>query len=163
MHAMKDSILVAGGGIGGLAAALALANKGLKSIVLEQSPQFGEIGAGIQLAPNAFHAFDALGIGDRARKGAVFVDELLLMDAVADERIVGIPVGEKFRARFGNPYAVQHRADLHDALLDACRKSGRVDPRVSSRVARYEQDGNGVSVTLQSGERVEGAALIGAD
>jgi salicylate hydroxylase len=162
-HAMKDSVLIAGGGIGGLAAALALANKGMHSVVFEQSPQFGEIGAGIQLAPNAFHAFDALGIGERARKGAVFVDELLFMDAIADERIVGIPVGERFRKRFGNPYAVVHRADLHDALLDACRASGRVDLRVSSRVTRYEPAGNNVSAVLKSGERIEGAALIGAD
>jgi 2-polyprenyl-6-methoxyphenol hydroxylase-like FAD-dependent oxidoreductase len=160
---MKDSIIVAGGGIGGLAAALALANKGRRSIVLEQSAQFGEIGAGIQLAPNAFHAFDALGIGERARKGAVFVDELVLMDAAAGQRIVGIPVGERFRTRFGNPYAVVHRADLHDALLDACRARGLVDLRVSSRVSRYDHDGSGVIVSLASGERLEGAALIGAD
>jgi 3-hydroxybenzoate 6-monooxygenase len=161
---MKDSIvIVVGGGIGGLAAALALANKGRPSIVLEQSPQFGEIGAGIQLAPNAFHAFDALGIGDQARKGAVFVDELVLMDAVGGQRIVGIPVGERFRERFGNPYAVVHRADLHDALLDGCRASKLVDFRVSSRVTGYEQDGSSVTVSLASGERIVGAALVGAD
>ena len=160
---MKDSIIVAGGGIGGLATALALANKGRRSIVLEQSPQFGEIGAGIQLAPNAFHAFDALGIGERARKGAVFVDELVLMDAAGGERIVGIPVGERFRTRFGNPYAVVHRADLHDALLDGCRNSGLVDLRVSSRVTGYDQTGSNVTVALASGARIEGAALVGAD
>ena len=160
---MPDNFIIAGGGIGGLAAALALANKGRRSIVLEQSPALGEIGAGIQLAPNAFHAFDALGIGERARKGAVFVDELVLMDAVGGGRIAGIPVGERFRERFGNPYAVVHRADLHDALHDSCRESGLVELRVSSRVARYEQDGESVSVTLASGERVEGTALVGAD
>lgn len=160
---MKDAFIIAGGGIGGLAAALALANKGRRSIVLEQAPKLGEIGAGIQLAPNAFHAFDALGIGERARKGAVFVDELVLMDAVRGDRIVGIPVGERFRDRFKNPYAVVHRADLHDALHDACRESGLVELRVSNRVARYDQDGNGVTATLASGERVEGSALIGAD
>jgi 2-polyprenyl-6-methoxyphenol hydroxylase-like FAD-dependent oxidoreductase len=160
---MTAPIVIAGGGIGGLATALALANKGIASIVLEQSPQFGEIGAGIQLAPNAFHAFDALGIGERARKGAVFVDELVFMDAVKGERIVGIPVGERFRARFGNPYAVVHRADLHDALHDACKDNGRVDLRVSSKVSRYEQTGQAVTVTLASGDRVSGAALIGAD
>ena len=160
---MTGPVIIAGGGIGGLAAALALSNKGIASIVLEQSPQFGEIGAGIQLAPNAFHAFDALGIGEGARKGAVFVDELVLMDAVKGERIVGIPVDEQFRARFNNPYAVVHRADLHDALHDACKDSGRVDLRVSSKVVRYEQDGGAVRVTLASGETLSGAALIGAD
>lgn len=160
---MTAPVIIAGGGIGGLATALALANKDIPSVVFEQSPQFGEIGAGIQLAPNAFHAFDALGVGERARKGAVFVDELVFMDAVKGERIVGIPVGERFRARFGNPYAVVHRADLHDALHDACKDSGLVDLRVSSKVSRYEQTGNTVTATLASGDRVSGAALIGAD
>jgi salicylate hydroxylase len=160
---MRQPFLIAGGGIGGLACALALARKGVRSIVLEQSPKLGEIGAGIQLAPNAFHAFDALGIGEQARQGAVFVDELVLMDAVGGERIVAIPVGEHFRARFNNPYAVVHRADLHDALHDGCRKSELVELRVSSRVIHYDQDESGVAVALRSGERVEGAALVGAD
>ena len=156
-------MLIAGGGLGGLAAALALARKGRPSIVLEQAPQFGEIGAGIQIAPNAFHAFDMLGVGDEARMGAVFVDELVLMDAVKGERITAIHVGEEFRRRFGNPYAVVHRADLHDALLGACRRTGLVELRVNSRVESYEQDARGVTVCLASGQAIAGCALIGAD
>ena len=70
-------MIVAGGGIGGLAAALALARKGFRSVVLEQAPQFGEIGAGIQLAPNAWHALDALGVGALVKKEAVFIEHLL--------------------------------------------------------------------------------------
>ena len=163
MRLSDDLVLIAGGGLGGLAAALALARKGRRSIVLEQAQQFGEIGAGIQLAPNAFHSFDALGIGERAQRGAVFVDELVLMDAVGGERITSIPVGEPFRKRFGNPYAVVHRADLHEALLDACKESELVDLRVSSKVERYEQDNNGVRAILASGNKVSGAALVGAD
>jgi len=156
-------IVIAGGGLGGLAAALGLARKGRQTVVLEQAPQFAEIGAGIQLAPNAFHAFDTLGIGEVARRVAVLVDELVLMDAVAGERIIGIPVGEAFRNRFGNPYAVVHRADLHEALVEACRATGLVGLRVRARVDRYEQDANGVTVILQSGEHLSGCALIGAD
>ena len=84
MRAAQGSpMLIAGGGLGGLAAALALARIGCSSIVLEQASHFEEIGAGIQIAPNAFHAFDALGIGDAVRAGAVFVEELVLMDALA--------------------------------------------------------------------------------
>ena len=158
-----DAILIAGGGLGGLAAALGLARKGRRSIVFEQAHTFGEIGAGIQLAPNAFHSFDALGIGERAQRGAVFVDELVLMDAVGGGRIASIPVGEPFRKRFGNPYAVVHRADLHEALLDACKESKLVDLRVSSRVERYEQDAGSVSAILASGNKVSGTALVGAD
>jgi 3-hydroxybenzoate 6-monooxygenase len=104
-----------------------------------------------------------LGIGERAQRGAVFVDELVLMDAVGGERITSIPVGEPFRKRFGNPYAVVHRADLHEALLDACKESALVDLRVSSKVERFEQDNNSVRAILASGNKVSGAALVGAD
>src|SRR3954447_11839905 len=105
-------VLVAGGGIGGLAAALALARQGLPVRVLEQAAQIGEIGAGIQLGPNAFSAFDALGIGERARARAVFTERILMMDAVDESEVVNMPLGEAFRRRFGNPYAVTHRADM---------------------------------------------------
>ena len=156
-------ILIAGGGIGGLAAALGLARQGYRSIVLEQAPELGEIGAGIQLGPNAFHAFDYLGIGDAARAKAVYIDHLVLMDAMTEERIAAIPLDEPFRKRFKNPYAVVHRADLHAVLLAACRASERIELRTRSAVERYDQDGSSVTVTLMSGERVAGAALIGAD
>jgi salicylate hydroxylase len=159
----KDRFLIVGGGLGGLAAALALARIGRPSIVLEQAPQFGEIGAGIQLAPNAFTAFDFLGVGDLARKGAVFVDDLVLMDAPSGEHLVSIPLGDAFRKRFRNPYAVVHRADLHAVLLEACRASGVVDLRVSSRVTGYEPRLGGVTLQLQGGEPVVGAGAIGAD
>jgi 3-hydroxybenzoate 6-monooxygenase len=96
-------IIVAGGGIGGIAAALALTRQGFGVKVLEQAPQLGEIGAGIQLGPNAFAAFDALGIGSKARSRAVYTDEMVMHDAL-DEFCVGrIPTGEAFRMRFGNP------------------------------------------------------------
>jgi 3-hydroxybenzoate 6-monooxygenase len=164
MSASKDDpIIVAGGGIGGLAAALGLANKGYRALVLERAPELGEIGAGIQIGPNAFHAFDALGVGDAARAKAVYVDHLLLMDAMTDRRIVAIPLDEPFRRRFRNPYAVIHRADLHGVLLEACRADERVALRVNAEVERYEQSGASVTAILASGERVAGSALIGAD
>ncbi|CAO3438116.1 3-hydroxybenzoate 6-monooxygenase [Azospirillum argentinense] len=156
-------ILIAGGGIGGLAAALGLARKGFRSIVLEQAPALGEIGAGIQIGPNAFHAFDYLGVGDAARAKAVYIDHLVLMDAVRDERIAAIPLDEPFRRRFKNPYAVVHRADLHMVLLDACRTSDLIELRTRSSVERYEQDGESVTVTLGDGGRLTGSALVGAD
>src|SRR5512137_1472436 len=90
-------VLVAGGGIGGLAAALALVRQGFRVKVLEQSPEIGEIGAGIQLGPNAFSAFDALGVGPKARSRAVYTDYMVMHDAI-DEYCVGrIPTGEAFR------------------------------------------------------------------
>jgi 2-polyprenyl-6-methoxyphenol hydroxylase-like FAD-dependent oxidoreductase len=155
--------LVAGGGIGGLAAALGLAQKGFSVLVLEKAPALGEIGAGIQLGPNAFHAFDYLGIGEAARGMAVYIDQLRLMDALTAEEITHIDLGEAFRARFRNPYAVVHRGDLHKVFLSACREHSRIELRVNSEVVTYDQDGSTVEVRLASGEAVEGAVLIGAD
>ncbi len=162
-QANGSAILIAGGGIGGLSAALGLARAGFAVTVLEKAAALGEIGAGIQLGPNAFHAFDRLGVGPAARAMAVYIDKLRLMDAITGEDITAIDLGEAFRARFGNPYAVVHRGDLHGVLLQACREHPRIELRVSSEVAAYEQDGKRVTALLVSGERVAGSALIGAD
>jgi len=156
-------VLVAGGGIGGLAAALALTRQGLSVKVLEQSPQLGEIGAGIQLGPNAFAAFDALGIGEQARARAVYTDEMVMHDAL-DETLVGrIPTGAAFRQRFGNPYAVIHRADVHLSLLEGAQASDRIEVCTSTTVASVEQDADGVTVVDAQGGQHRGVALIGAD
>ena len=156
-------VLVAGGGIGGLAAALGLARQGFRVTVLEKASVLGEIGAGIQLAPNAFHAFDALGIGDEARRMAVFIDALRLMDALTADEITSIDLGENFRARFGNPYAVVHRGDLHGVFLRACRDHESIELRTGAEVVRTEQDGTRVVAILASGERIEGSLLVAAD
>jgi 3-hydroxybenzoate 6-monooxygenase len=163
VNGAKLPVLVAGGGIGGVAAALALVRQGFDVKVLEQAPQLGEIGAGIQLGPNGFAAFDALGIGERARARAVYTDEMVMHDAI-DESLVGrIPTGEAFRARFGNPYAVIHRADVHKSLLEGAEASGRIEVTTSTCVASVEQDGHSVTVIDAKGQRHRGAALIGAD
>jgi 2-polyprenyl-6-methoxyphenol hydroxylase-like FAD-dependent oxidoreductase len=156
-------VLIAGGGIGGLAAALGLAQKGIRSILLEKAAALGEIGAGIQLAPNAFHAFDYLGVGEAARTMAVYVDQLRLMDAMTSEEVCHVDLREAFRARFGNPYAVVHRGDLHGVFLRACRDSELIDLRVSSEVVGYDQDGSSVIARLASGDRITGSLLVGAD
>lgn len=156
-------ILVAGGGIGGLAAALALVRQGFDVHVIEQAAQLGEIGAGIQLGPNAFAAFDALGIGEIARSRAVYTDDMVMHDAI-DEYLVGrIPTDEGFRQRFGNPYAVIHRADVHGSLLEDAVATGRIEITTGERLERVEQDGDGVTAITASGRNFRGAALIGAD
>jgi 3-hydroxybenzoate 6-monooxygenase len=159
----KRRVLVAGGGIGGLAAALGLAQKGFSVVVLEKAAALGEIGAGIQLGPNAFHCFDYLGIGEAARAMAVYIDQARLMDALSGEEITHIDLGEAFRARFKNPYAVVHRGDLHGVFLKACREREEIALRVDSEVVSYGQNGASVTVRLASGEAVIGSVLVGAD
>jgi len=161
--ARDKPVLIAGGGIGGLAAAIGLAQKGYRSLVLEKAPQLDEIGAGIQLGPNAFHAFDQLGVGDAARRMAVYIDALVLMDAISADEIARIPLDEPFRQRFGNPYAVVHRGELHGVFLKACLAHPLVELRTSSAVTGFTQDESGVIAVLADSSMVDGAALIGAD
>ena len=132
-------------------------------MLLEKAAALGEIGAGIQLGPNAFHAFDYLGVGEAARGMAVYVDQMRLMDALTAEEITHVDLGDAFRARFGNPYAVVHRGDLHGVLLKACQAHELIELRVSSEVIGYDQDGSSVTAHLASGDDVRGSLLIGAD
>jgi salicylate hydroxylase len=156
-------IAIAGGGIGGLACALALARHGFRSLVLEQAPAFGEVGVGLHVAPNALSVLDALGVGAAAKKNALMIERLLMLDAVTGKEVCNIPCDERFEKRFGNPYAVAHRAHIHGPLLDACRAHELIELRTNSRVMDFEHSAGGVTVALQSGERIAAAALIGAD
>ena len=157
-------VLVAGGGIGGLAAALAIARQGFAVKVLEQAPRIGEIGAGIQLGPNAFAALDALGVGARARGRAVYTERMVMMDAVDGAEVASIDVGAPFRERFANPYAVIHRADVHGSLLEGVREAtDRIEFVTSTRVDKVEQSDSGVTVFDAGGNAHKGIALIGAD
>lgn len=158
-------VLVAGGGIGGLAAALALVRQGFQVMVFEQAPEIGEIGAGIQLGPNAFHAFDALGIGEKTRNRAVYTDYMVMHDAIDEYQVGKIETGEMFRQRFGNPYAVIHRVDIHQSLLEGAVETGRVQFFTNTHIEKVEQDEATHIVTAidQNGKRWTGQALIGAD
>ena len=160
---MDLPVLVAGGGIGGLAAALALRQRGFRVQVFEQAEQIGEIGAGIQLGPNAFHAFDALGVGDKARARAVYTDCMVMHDAVDGQLVGRIETGEAFRRRFGNPYAVIHRVDIHTSLLEAVQACGEVEFFTSTRIVEVRQSGGQVTAIDQQGRHWTGQALIGAD
>jgi len=106
---------------------------------------------------------DALGVGVAAKKHALLIERLLMMDAITGAEVANIPCGERFRERFGNPYAVAHRADIHGALLDACRAHELIELRNNCRVMDFDLDDSGVSVALEGGERVAAKALVGAD
>ena len=161
--ASAPSVIVAGAGIGGIAAALSLSQLGLRVTVLEQAPELGEIGAGLQLGPNAFAALDALGAGERVRQLAVFTDRLVMMDAVDRGVVASFDVGEAFRARFGNPYAVIHRADIHTAILEQVRGIPNIELVTSCRIETIDQDAHGVTVRAADGRRYQADYLIGCD
>lgn len=163
--ANKDDlpVLIVGGGIGGMAAALALAGAGIASCVLEQASRFGEIGAGIQLGPNVFRMFDRLGVRERIDEDAVGVEKLIMKDSLSAETITEVPLVGEFSERFGNPYAVSHRADVHGALLGACEESPLVVLAHSQRVATIEEVRDEVIVATDAGATYRGCALIGAD
>ena len=164
---MKTNLpfLVAGGGIGGLAAALALARKGYRVRVLEQSAEFKEIGAGIQLGPNVFRMFEHLGLTDAIKGLAAFPENLVMMDALTGEEVTRVPIGSReFSARFGGyPYAVIHRADMHRVYLDACQAEKDIELSVLRKALRYEDRGDHVLLHMEDGEAIEGCALIGCD
>src|ERR1700733_14060305 len=156
----QEPVIVVGGGIGGLAAALALARKGIKSRVLEQAPEFKEIGAGIQLGPNVFKMFARLGLTEDVSRIAWFPDRLVMMDCVTAQEVTRITLGPDFRAAFKFPYALIHPADLHQAILEACRASGAVSLETSRQVTEVAERAGGVRVTLGDGSIIDGAALI---
>jgi len=155
--------LVAGGGIGGLAAALALAQDGHPVTVLEQSSAFGEIGAGIQLGPNSFRMFELLGLTEAISQVAYFPPTMGMNDIRTGEKVVRVPLGDVARATYGYPYGVIYRADIHQVFLDACAALPHISLRTNAKVTSFEQNAGGVRVHLASGETLEGSALIGAD
>ncbi|HIE2509683.1 TPA: 3-hydroxybenzoate 6-monooxygenase [Pseudomonas aeruginosa] len=159
----RQSIIIVGGGIGGLAAAQALTQQGLEVLLLEQAGEIGEIGAGIQLGPNAYSALDAPGVGDTARARSVFTENLIMMDAIDAREVARIDVGEAFRKRFGNPYGVIHRADIHRSILEAVQKNPLIRFQTSTRIETLVADATGVSLSDSRGNRYRADAVIGCD
>jgi 3-hydroxybenzoate 6-monooxygenase len=163
MGSQEKEILVIGGGIGGLAAALGAAEAGQKTIVLEQAPQFGEIGAGIQMGPNAMAVLERFGVADDIAKSAVFPKRLVLKDVYTAKELSSLDLGGEFKAKYGFPYIVMHRSDLHRALLEACEKNPLITLLNNQIIETVEESDNGVSVTNKNGEEFIGKAVIGAD
>lgn len=146
------SAIIVGGGIGGAATALSLARQGIKVMLLEKAHEIGEIGAGIQLGPNAFSALDSLGVGDVARQRAVFTDHITMMDAVNAEEVVCIETGQAFRDHFGGPYAVIHRVDIHATVWEAVLTHPGVEYRTSTHIVDIRQTPDDVTVFDEQGK-----------
>jgi 3-hydroxybenzoate 6-monooxygenase len=155
--------MIAGGGIGGLAAALALGRDGYSVDVLEQSESFGEIGAGIQLGPNVFKMFEYLGLTEAINRVAFSPSHLGMRDVRSGEWVIRVPLGETVRKSYGHPYGVIYRADLHQILLDACRDVSSIRLSTKSKLATFKERDGRVVARLASGDVHEADALVGAD
>ncbi|MEM9938714.1 MAG: FAD-dependent monooxygenase [Pseudomonadota bacterium] len=155
--------IIAGGGIGGLTTALACLHFGWDVEVLEQAPALGEIGAGLQISPNAMKVFEALEI-DRDLAGVAFRPEAIeLRMGESGMHLIRSPLGETALKRWGSPYFHVHRADLVRVLQDAIQARAPEAVRLGASVTGYEQAGGKVFAILSDGSRVEADVLIGAD
>ena len=159
----NEQVLIVGGGLGGLTAALAFARQGIASQVIEQAAAFKEIGAGIQLGPNAFRMFERLGLIEPISALAVFPENLIMFDSISGEEVTRIPLGDAFRKKFHYPYALIHRADLHNILLEHCRKSNLIRLDAAQKIVDLEGTNGAVTAKTANGKDYRGAALIGAD
>jgi len=160
----EQPIIIVGGGLGGLTTALALAQRGWRTRVLEGAPEFGAIGYGIQFGPNVFHVFERLGLSNEVLKHADTPQTLAMLDALNGEEVTRVPTARaSFRERFTYPYIIIHRIDLHRTMLEACERSELIDLVPDAMVADFEERGAGVVVRTEDGRSFEGAAVIGAD
>jgi len=159
----QDPILIVGGGLGGLTTALALARRGRTVRVLEGAPEFGAIGYGIQFGPNVFHVLDSLGLMEQVLAVADVPPAVLMLDAIDGKALVRIPTGASFRARFKYPYIIAHRIDLHNVLLDACRRNDAIELVSDAKATGFEDRGESIAVTTADGRTFAGAALVAAD
>ncbi len=159
----QQPILIAGGGIAGLAAALAAAAAGREARVFERASTFEEVGAGLQLGPNAVRALQRIGAWETVAAIASSPPAIVMRHAVSGKTVRRVQLAGIFEGMFGAPYRVAHRADLHGALLAATRAHSGVSISGGAAVETIADDGGRVRITLQSGEVAEGDLLIAAD
>jgi 2-polyprenyl-6-methoxyphenol hydroxylase-like FAD-dependent oxidoreductase len=159
-----EPVVIAGAGIGGLSAAISLARHGFAVTVYERVAQLREVGAGIQLGPNAFRMFERLGVQHAMQEIAFEPRAIVLMDSLSGSEICRQRLTGSFQSRFGYPYRVGHRTDVQKVLLQAARSyPDRVELRLGEGVRSFVQTERNVTVTLEGGATAVASALIGAD
>ena len=160
--ALSKKIVIAGAGIGGLCAALALAKRGFEVAVYEQSLQLGEVGAGLQLSPNAMHVLETLGVGANVKAKGFRPESAVMRHFQTGKTYFTVPLGEVATKKFGAEYLHIHRADLHNVLYDGCKDSN-VGIYLGQTIQSYQQSSQHVTIQFESGESLEADLLIGAD
>lgn len=158
----SDPVVVAGGGLGGMATALALGRAGIPCVLLEQAAALGAIGYGIQLGPNVFWALEALGVADAVLARSHEPPAILALDARDGSEFVRIPTGPEFLDRFTHPYVVIPRVDLHEVLVEACGRVQGVELRSGVSVEAAQQNGDRVEVQTSTGT-VAARAFVASD
>lgn len=158
----QESALVVGGGIGGLATAFGLTKGGYQATVVEQAEAFGEVGAGLQLGPNAIRVLESWGLLDQVSSVGFHPENIVMKDALTGEEITRMSLGDDFQDRYGAPYIVIHRTDLHSILLDACKESG-VELLTNTRIENVTELEQGTVAIDQNGRKIEADITIGAD
>lgn len=159
---MSKQVLIAGAGMGGLAAAIASSRAGWQPRVFEQAAAFTEAGAGIQLGPNATRVLEAWGLGSALAGVAAFPERLVVRSASKGDLLAQMPLGAAALERYGAPYATVHRADLHRVLLEGAAGAG-AELLVEARIGRVREAADAVLVSLGGPTEIEGDALVGAD
>ena len=160
---MTLQVVVSGGGIGGLAAAFALGRAGGDVRMFEQTGVFSEVGAGIQLGPNATRVLHAWGLGKVLADVAAFPSKLQVRSAITGQTLGELPLGNAMQTRYGAPYATLHRADLHAALLRAVQQQGKTRLHVRRPLLAFSQTSEAVTMQTPDYPDVEADALVGAD
>src|ERR1051325_10819358 len=159
----QKRILIAGGGIGGLTAAVLLGRRGIRTVVLERSSFTEEAGAGIQLGPNATRILKELDILDTIRPASFRPDAMWLFDGRSGQQLQSLPLGKQAERYYGAPYLTIHRADLHAGLRAAAEKLKSVDFEACFDVTWAYTQGDTVIARSTAGKKVKGSCVIGAD
>lgn len=159
----RVAVLIVGGGVGGLATALSFALAGIQVRLLEKNEDFREVGCGMQLAPNCSRILDRLGILQQVQANAVFPKQIVWMDAMSGERLTYLNLGPKFVEEFGYPYIVVHRADLLNALYEACISHPLVTLEANCTVITVGERPESILVECTNGIRYDCDMVVAAD
>ncbi len=163
IRSMTNKILIVGGGIGGLAAALACARAGLEIELFERGSEFTEVGAGIQMGPNVTKILHAWGLSSALAEVAAFPQRLQVCSATTGAQLGMLRLGEETLRRYGAPYATIHRADLQQILLKEVSSQDRVLLNLGSEAKSFVRHDHHVALSLADGRTTQGEALVGAD
>ncbi len=163
IQAMGKRVLIVGGGIGGLAAALACSRAGWQPELFESAREFNEVGAGIQLGPNIVKILNTWGLSEALAGVAAFPDRLQVRSATSGRELGVLRLGARAVQRYGAAYATIHRADMHALLLAELKRRGDVQLHLQSEVVAFEQNADGVSLQCANGSKVHGDLVLGAD